>query len=578
VAVALERKILVLPVLVDGATMPSEQSLPPRIAALARIQASEVRATSWDYDLRGIVLTLRPVLRRLSLTLKLAVALAVSVAVLGVAFELTRTVVKSPAQQAQTTAPVSPVSPPPASPSPTPEITPEQATARYFESIRTRPPVLRAFLRELPKGGDLHNHLSGAIYAESYLRWAATDDLCLDTKTMSLVPNFCDAAAGRPRVSAILQNDLLYGQAIDAMSMRNWDRAINGRVHYFSTFAKFGPASTKTGEMLADVSKQAAAEHISYLELMLSVDGGLSIRKAMATGPESDFARLREKLLASDFTEVVAAARQRLDAAEARQRDLLRCGTPKRDAGCAVTVRYISQLARASAPELIFAQMLAGFEVASHDSRVVGIDLVQPEDAVVAISDFSLQMRMLDFLHAQYPHVPITLQAGELVDGLVPGEALRSHIGDSIRIGHALRIGLGVAIMSEDGAIALLKEMASRGVLVEVALNSSELILGVKGSSHPLRTYLDYRVPVALVTDNAGVNRSSLTAEFAKAVEEHGVDYGTLKKMVRNSLDFSFADAATKTRLRADLEIALAGFERTVLKQITEQALPTSSR
>jgi hypothetical protein len=30
-----------------------------------------------------------------------------------------------------------------------------------------------AFLRQMPKGGDLHNHLSGAIYAESYIQWVA---------------------------------------------------------------------------------------------------------------------------------------------------------------------------------------------------------------------------------------------------------------------------------------------------------------------------------------------------------------------------------------------------------------------
>ena len=44
-----------------------------------------------------------------------------------------------------------------------------------FASIRDDPLALLAFLREMPKGGDLHNHLSGAIYAESYLRWAAED-------------------------------------------------------------------------------------------------------------------------------------------------------------------------------------------------------------------------------------------------------------------------------------------------------------------------------------------------------------------------------------------------------------------
>ena len=58
-----------------------------------------------------------------------------------------------------------------------------------------------------------------------------------------------------------------------------------------------------------------------------------------------------------------------------------------------------------------------------------------------------------------------------------------------------------------------------------------------------------------------GTPRSSLTLEFRKAVEEQGLDYPTLKRLVRNSLDYAFADEATKTRLRADLETAFRAFE-----------------
>src|SRR5262249_5562824 len=158
-----------------------------------------------------------------------------------------------------------------------------------------------------------------------------------------------------------------------------------------------------------------------------------------------------------------------------------------------------------------------------HDPRLVALNLVAPEDGLVAVRDFSLHMRMLDFLHRLYPRVPITLHAGELAEGLVPPEALRSHVAESVRTGHAMRIGHGVDVMGEDGALALLREMAAKRVLVEVALTSTDLILGVRGARHPLRTYLKFGVPVALVTDDAGVSRSTLTLEFQKAVEEQGL-------------------------------------------------------
>jgi adenosine deaminase len=258
---------------------------------------------------------------------------------------------------------------------------------------------------------------------------------------------------------------------------------------------------------------------------------------------------------------VVGEVRRQLDAAEARQRSLLACGTPKADAGCLVTIRYISQVARAAPPEAVFAQILAGFEAASSDPRVVSFNLVQPEDHPIAVRDFSLHMSMIDFLHTLYPRVPIALHADELAPGLVAPEVMRFHVRDSVRRGHARRIGHGTGVMYEDAALDLLREMATKKVLVEVAMSSADQILGVKGHRHPLRTLLAFGVPVALVTDDMGVSRSTHTQEYMKAVEEQGLDYRTLKRLARNSLDYSFADAATKARLRLDLEKAFRAFE-----------------
>ena len=80
--------------------------------------------------------------------------------------------------------------------------------------------------------------------------------------------------------------------------------------------------------------------------------------------------------------------------------------------------------------------------------------------------------------------------------------------------------------------------MAAQKVLVEVALSSADQILGVKGNRHPLRTLLAFGVPVAIVTDDMGVSRSTHTQEFMKAVDEQGLDYRTMKTLVRNSIVF----------------------------------------
>jgi hypothetical protein len=439
----------------------------------------------------------------------------------------------------------------------------EAATAKYFSSIRHQPSLLLAFLTDMPKGGDLHNHLSGAVYAESYLRWAAADGLCLATATMSIVAGTCDAGAGRPPVADVVRrSNPLFGQAIDAMSMRNWDPALNGHDHFFATFGRFGISPRRTGDMLAEVSSRAAAEHVGYLELMLTPDGGQSASLGTAAGWNPDLPAFRQALLGKGFTrDVVGLVKGRLDAAEGRQRELLGCGGASPDAGCRVTIRYIFQVSRAAEPEAVFAQILAGFETAAADQRVVGINLVQPEDDPVAVRDFRLQMSMLDYLHGVYPAVKITLHAGELTEGLVAPETLRFHMRESVHVGHALRLGHGTGGMYEDDPLGLLRELASRNVLVEVALSSSDVILGVRGSRHPLQAYLKYGVPVALVTDDAGVSRSTLTLEFRKAVDDQGLDYVTLKRLARNSIAYSFADEPTRARLTTELNGDFRAFE-----------------
>src|SRR5689334_22566136 len=68
----------------------------------------------------------------------------------------------------------------------------EQRTASRFESLRKSPPEMLAFVRAMPKGGDLHMHLTGAIYAESLVQWAALNDYCYNVKTLILAKPPCD--------------------------------------------------------------------------------------------------------------------------------------------------------------------------------------------------------------------------------------------------------------------------------------------------------------------------------------------------------------------------------------------------
>ena len=423
--------------------------------------------------------------------------------------------------------------------------TPEQKTARYLDSVRNQPSLLLAFLHDMPKGGDLHNHLDGAIYAEDLVDFAASDNLCVDRTTSQLIAPPCDSCEkyrAQPAVQCAYADHVLYNQIIDAWSMRNWRPGDeSGHDHFFATFDKFGLASHgHVAEAVASVINRAAREHVQYIEFMHTGDIGALIELAIKSGWDGDFAKTRDKLLASGLKDVVAAASKATAGADARARTELKCGTPDAEPGCSVTVRYLHQVLRGLPQQVVFAQILLGFELASSDPRFVGLNLVMPEDWYVPIHDFNEHMAMIDYLHGVYPKVHITLHAGELAEGLVKPEDLTFHIRASVERGHAERIGHGVDVMNEKDPIGLMKEMAARNVLVEISLTSNDEILGISGDDHPLPIYMKYGVPVAISTDDEGVARSDMTHEYLRAVESYHLPYPELKRMTRQSLEHSF--------------------------------------
>jgi len=253
-----------------------------------------------------------------------------------------------------------------------------------------------------------------------------------------------------------------------------------------------------------------------------------------------DLAALREALLAKGLTDDVALARKFWDEAEATRNAAQRCGTQNPAPGCKVKTRYIYQVFRNTPKELVFAQALFGFELAAADPRIVALNFVGGEDDVIAMADYAEHMRMVGFLRSLYPGVKVALHAGELAPGLVPPEGLCCHIRLAVEQALADRIGHGVDIMYEDRPYDLLKNMADKGVLVEINLTSNALILGIEGKQHPFATYRKFGVPVALSTDDEGVSRIDLTHEYQRAVEAFGLGYADLKELVRNSLEYSF--------------------------------------
>jgi adenosine deaminase len=451
--------------------------------------------------------------------------------------------------------------------------TPAEAHAEIvFEAARSHGPLaLHALLEKMPKGADLHMHLSGAVYAETFLKDAADDGMCIDPVKLALVkPAATESACvpGTVPASSLFANlpasQHLYDALVDSFSMRAFvpKAGVDGHDQFFATFARFdGIGKQHLGEWLDEVATRAAAQNVQYLEIMVTPPFGhaaglgfklgwpvptLPMTTAASSTPQllgasrAELAALRDKLLAAGLRDEVAVDSAEFDTALAQRSNIERCGQPDAAAACSVQIRFLYQVLRAFAPQQVFAQTLLAFEVASADANVVGLNFVQPEDAYMAMSEYHRQMRMLDYLHTVYPHVHITLHAGELAPGLVPPAGLSFHVREAVDLGHAERIGHGVDVMYETDPQLLLKELAARHIMIEVNLTSNDVILGVDANHHSLPSYRAAHVPVALSTDDEGVSRIDLTHEYARAATDFHLSYLDLKAMARTSLEHSF--------------------------------------
>jgi adenosine deaminase len=156
----------------------------------------------------------------------------------------------------------------------------EQRVIRVFNTAKQSPLELTALLERMPKGADLHMHLSGAIYAETFIKDAAADGLCVNLATLSFfkpaattrsIPPQPACGEGNARADSVFKDQHLYDSLVDSFSMRSFvpSTGFSGHDQFFATFARFsGIDKSHTGEWLDEVATRAAAQNEQYLEIM----------------------------------------------------------------------------------------------------------------------------------------------------------------------------------------------------------------------------------------------------------------------------------------------------------------------
>lgn len=448
-----------------------------------------------------------------------------------------------------------------------------QSVNRYFDQIRNNDAALTAFFSRMPKGGDLHHHYGGSVYAEPLLAYAIQEDFFVDATTMTIAKE--RPVSGKwERFSSIRNRGALESykdQLIQKWSVKDYHEAhYPSDKQFFESFDKFGAGIGGTFETgLSELKQRAIRENLSYIETQLttipssvSVDQFLQLnerlRNYQATRNETAVFKTLDTLYAYLLQKNVAA-----DARSYNVELIEKLHRKLQLDDSLFTMRFQNFVLRFREPVTLFRDLVTAFISADLSPIIDGVNIVSPEHGETSMKDYWLHMIMYKYCNARYPKVRSSLHAGELVLGLVLPEELTWHIGAAVHTAKATRIGHGVDIAHEANNYELLEYMAKNKVAVEINLVSNEFILKVKEGRHPILLYKKFGVPMVISTDDAGVLRTNMTEQYvllAKRYKEFS--YDDIKRLVYNSIEYSFIeDPLLKRKLIKDLDARFRVFE-----------------
>ena len=460
-----------------------------------------------------------------------------------------------------------------------------QATRQYYSLLIGGPTPniagLTLFMTMMPKGGDLHHHFSGAVYAETFIDWLKLKNYCIwradntDPKAAKFsigdLAKLSDDAktncfdADTVRLAA---NNGFYRDLLSTWSDKDFYNHPHNVTapdqHFFDTFFFFGAVSgADYHKGLLELKRRAIAENVQYIETMMLRSPIPQIANEDLVAPLVNLAPDAgdddvQKALAPIY-DFLAADPDTQKSIEQFAKDLEAAADGIDDGD--FKARFQTFIVRNDTRAHVFASLYAAFAEAHAGGKVVGVNIVAPENWAVSMGDYSLHMRMFAFLKKKFPEVKLSLHAGELALGMVPPEGLQSHIREAVEVAGAQRIGHGVDIAHERDAPGLMRLMRERKIAVEINLTSNEFILGIKNEAHPLMLYRPANVPYVISTDDAGVSRNNLSGEYVLFASRYRPSYDVVKETVMNSIRFSFLSDADKANELKNLAARFTAFE-----------------
>lgn len=455
------------------------------------------------------------------------------------------------------------------------QITAEKYATDYLNSIRDNRALLTVFFQQMPKGGDLHHHFSGSVYAETYFDFVVNSDYWVNVKTLAIFDKMPSPNADIRKFSEIKAagalNEIRY-QLLRYWSVKDYfpgDEASDK--HFFDAFDKFDLASKGVPrDGLLEIKQRAKAENVQYIECMYrSAKHGVDISDLKPYAIVMD-SLLRQKnssslsiVLDSLYAHfmrkgIEGKVQDYTQALEKVHRELMIDDNT-------FTMRFQGYVTRVLEDQVtLFGNMLASFLSADRSPLIVGVNIVAPEDNPSAMHNYWLHMQMFKWCKQHFPKVKFSMHAGELTLGLVKPEDLTWHINTAVREAGPNRIGHGVDLAYEAQVYDLLKVMQTQQIAVEINLTSNEFILNVKDDRHPILLYRGAKVPMVISTDDAGILRTNLTEQYVLLANRYKtISYAEIKQYIYNSIKFSFIeDEQLKLKLLNRIQQQIAAFEQ----------------
>jgi adenosine deaminase len=459
----------------------------------------------------------------------------------------------------------------------------EEETGNYLETIRNNDAFLRKFFQGMPKGGDLHHHYSGSVYAETYLKYVENQDMWINKETFEI---YNQSPPGKERnvwskVSSLKSDGLwenIKREIIKSWSIKYYNNyGLSSDEHFFSTFGNFDiPKGATYKEGLLEIKERAKKENTRYIETMFNsirfdksfdFEKGydlilLNMQEVRNNHIQDTLSKLFEKYIADkSYEDVVTDYNNTIK----NQHEELKIDDD------VFKMRYQNYVYRITNPVNLFNLLLVSFESANKSNLIVGVNIVGCENNEIAMRDYWLHMQMFRFFHSKFPNVHYSLHAGELVLGLVKPEDLTWHIDEALFTASAQRIGHGVDIMYETNSEKILRFMQKNKIAIEINLTSNDFILGLSGNKHPVLIYDKYKVPIVICSDDAGVLRTDLTEQYVILAKNYPqISYKSIKRFVFNSIEYSFMDDNLKKELTEKVKKDFIQFESSVANSLNK--------